>query len=190
MVSSHFFNLIVWGFCSIIYKGEVRRMTDRTSSGQQKLEAHVAKTLQENNIQQKDLINGMMQADDAGCSFADKTITFAFPVQPWQANRAGHLHGGIICTAFDMTIAALARFFAGKNYAPTISLDVKFIRPVKVGDRMLVTAKAVAAGRRITQLTCEAYSEQTGKLLAAGASVYMNVDTVKERRETEEKSSD
>ncbi len=54
---------------------------------------------------------------------------------------------------------------------------------------MLVTAKAVAAGRRITQLTCEAYSEQTGKL-APGASVYMNVDTVKERRETEEKSSD
>ena len=37
-------------------------MTDRTSGGQQKLEAHVAKTLQENNIQQKDLINGMMQA--------------------------------------------------------------------------------------------------------------------------------
>lgn len=67
----------------------------------------------------------------------------------------------IICTAFDITIAALARFFAGKNYAPTISLDVKFIRPVKVGDRMLVTAKAVATGRRITQLTCEAYSEQT-----------------------------
>ena len=96
-------------------------MTDRTSGGQQKLEAHVAKTLQENNIQQKDLINGMMQADDAGCCFADKTITFAFPVQPWQANRAGHLHGGIICTAFDITIAALARFFAGKNYAPTIS---------------------------------------------------------------------
>ena len=165
-------------------------MTDRTSSGQQKLEAHVAKTLQENNIQQKDLINGMMQADDAGCSFADKTITFAFPVQPWQANRAGHLHGGIICTAFDMTIAALARFFAGKNYAPTISLDVKFIRPVKVGDRMLVTAKAVAAGRRITQLTCEAYSEQTGKLVASGASVYMNVDTTKEHQNSEQDPSD
>ena len=90
-------------------------MTDRTSGGQQKLEAHVAKTLQENNIQQKDLINGMMQADDAGCCFADKTITFAFPVQPWQANRAGHLHGGIICTAFDITIAALARFLRAKT---------------------------------------------------------------------------
>ena len=153
-------------------------MTDRTSGGQQKLEAHVAKTLQENNIQQKDLINGMMQADDAGCCFADKTITFAFPVQPWQANRAGHLHGGIICTAFDITIAALARFFECKNYAPTISLDVK------------VTAKAVATGRRITQLTCEAYSEQTGKLVASGASVYMNVDTTKEHQNSEQDPSD
>ena len=103
---------------------------------------------------------------------------------------AGHLHGGIICTAFDITIAALARFFAGKNYAPTISLDVKFIRPVKVGDRMLVTAKAVATGRRITQLTCEAYSEQTGKLVASGASVYMNVDTTKEHQNNEQDPSD
>ena len=165
-------------------------MTDRTSGGQQKLEAHVTKTLQENNIQQKDLINGMMQADDAGCCFADKTITFAFPVQPWQANRAGHLHGGIICTAFDITIAALARFLRAENYAPTISLDVKFIRPVKVGDRMLVTAKAVATGRRITQLTCEGYSEQTGKLVASGASVYMNVDTTKEHQNSEQDPSD
>lgn len=81
-------------------------------------------------------------------------------------------------------------FFAGKNYAPTISLDVKFIRPVKVGDRMLVTAKAVATGRRITQLTCEAYSEQTGKLVASGASVYMNVDTTKEHQNSEQDPSD
>ena len=157
-------------------------MTDQASSGQQQLEAHVAKTLHENNIQQKDLINGMMQAEAAACSFTDKTITLIFPVQAWQANRAGHLHGGIICTAFDITIAALARFFAGKNYAPTISLDVKFVRPVRLGDRMIVTARAVATGRRITQLICEAYSEQTGKLVATGASVYMNVDTTTEHQ--------
>ena len=102
----------------------------------------------------------------------------------------GRQIGQDICTAFDITIAALARFFAGKNYAPTISLDVKFIRPVKVGDRMLVTAKAVATGRRITQLTCEAYSEQTGKLVASGASVYMNVDTTKEHQNNEQDPSD
>lgn len=55
---------------------------------------------------------------------------------------------------------------------------------------MLVTAKAVATGRRITQLTCEAYSEQTGKLVASGASVYMNVDTTKEHQNSEQDPSD
>ncbi len=157
-------------------------MTEKISDGQRRLEAHVEKTLIEHNIEQKNTVNGMMRSEGAGCSFEDKTLTFAFPVQPWQANRVGNMHGGIICTALDLTIAALARFYAGEYFAPTVSLDVKFIRPVAVGDTMLVTAKATATGRRITQLTCEAYSKKTGKLLATGASVYMNVDTVKERK--------
>lgn len=155
-----------------------------SQSGQVKLEAYVQKTIYENNEEQKDLINGMMKPENAGCSFENKTLAFAFPVQPWQVNRIGHLHGGIICTAFDIIVAALARFYAGKNFTPTISLDVKFIRPVQVGDKMMVTAKAIAAGRRISHLTCEAYSKNTGKLLATGASVYMNVDTVKEKQKT------
>ena len=100
------------------------------------------------------------------------------------SSRRDHMHG---IRYYDCCIGP---FFAGKNYAPTISLDVKFIRPVKVGDRMLVTAKAVATGRRITQLTCEAYSEQTGKLVASGASVYMNVDTTKEHQNSEQDPSD
>ena len=157
-------------------------MTEKNSDGQKRLEAHVEKTLRENNIDQKNTVNGMMRSEKAGCSFEDKTITFAFPVQLWQANRVGNMHGGIICTAFDITIAALARFYAGENFAPTVSLDVKFVRPVSVGDTMMVTARATATGRRITQLTCEAYSKESGKLVATGASVYMNVDTVKERK--------
>ena len=152
-------------------------------SGQKRLEEHVEKTLKENNVDQKDSINGMMRPQKVSCSFAEKTLTFAFPLQPWQVNRVGNLHGGIICTAFDLTVAALARFYAGENFAPTISLDVKYVRPVSVDDTLIVKAAATAAGRRITQLVCEAYSQKTGKLAATGASVYMNVDTEKERQE-------
>lgn len=153
----------------------------RELNGQARLEAHVEQTLYENNVEQKDTVNGMMKSEKAACSYENGTITFAFPVQPWQVNRVGNMHGGMICLAFDMTLAALARFYARENFAPTISLDVKYVRPVSVGDTLLVTAKATSAGRRITQLTCEAYSKATGKLAATGASVYMNVDTVKER---------
>ena len=152
-------------------------------NGQKMLEEHVAKTLLENNIEQRDTLNGMMKSSEGRCSFEDKTLTFEFPVQPWQANIVGNLHGGMICTAFDLTIAALARFYAGENFAPTVSLDVKYIRPVKVGDTLTVTARATATGKRITQLTGEAYIKETGRLAATAASVYMNVDTVKEREQ-------
>ena len=148
---------------------------------QQRMDAYLDKTMIENNVNQKDQICGMLQSIRVGCSFEDKSLSLGFPVLPWQTNRAGLLHGGIICTAMDMTAATLARFFAGENYCPTVSLDVKYIRPVEVGDTMIVTVKGTAVGRRITQIQAEAVSEKTGKLVATGASVFMNVDIVKER---------
>ena len=156
------------------------------SEGQRKLEEYVDMTMAENSGIYKDLINGLMRAEKVSCSYEDKTITFAFRVQPWQVNRAGHLHGGMMCTAFDMTMGVLVRFLAGKNFTPTVSLDVKYIRPVKEGDVMFVTVKAVSAGRRITHLICESRSKNTGKLLASGAGVFMNVDTVKEKQKRPE----
>lgn len=151
-------------------------------TGQQRLEAHARKTLYENNVEQKETVNGMMRSRWAGCSYADKTLSFAFPVQPWQVNRVGNLHGGVMCVAYDITISALARFYAGENFSPTISLDIKYVRPVMVGDVLIVTAKATSTGKRITQITCEAYIGGSGKLASTGAAVHMNVDTVKERK--------
>lgn len=155
-------------------------MSENILEGQARLEAYVERTLYENNVRQKDSVNGMMRSQKAGCSYEDRTLTFAFPIQSWQVNRAGMLHGGIMCTAFDLTIAAPARFCAGENFAPTISLDVRYIRPVKVGETLLVTARATSEGRRVTQLTAEAHIRETGKLAATAASVYLNVDTSKE----------
>jgi len=149
---------------------------------QQRMEAYLARTMIENNENQKDTVNGKMQSVNLGCSYEDRSITLGFPVLDWQANRRGMLHGGVFCIAFDMTLAALARFCAGESYAPTISLDVKYIRPVQLGDTMVVTAKALGLGKRIIQMTCEARSQNTGKLVATGASVYMSVDTTKEER--------
>jgi len=150
-------------------------------TGQEALEKHARDTLYQNNVLQKDTMNGMMKGEWGGCSFEEKTLTFVFPVQEWQANRIGNMHGGAICTAFDLTIAALARFYARENFAPTVNLDVNYIRPVPLGDALLVTARATSTGRRITQLTAEARVKSTGKLAATASSIYMNVDTQKER---------
>ncbi|MCQ2545727.1 MAG: PaaI family thioesterase [Clostridia bacterium] len=151
-------------------------------TGQHRLEEHVKKTLYENNVLQKETMNGLMQGADGGCSFEEGYIVFEFPVLQWQANRVGRMHGGAICTAFDLTIAALARFYARENFAPTISLNVNYVRPIEVGDILVVRAKAVQAGRRISQLTGEATAKSTGKIVATATSVYMNVDTTREQR--------
>ena len=38
-------------------------------NGQKMLEEHVAKTLRENNIEQRDTLNGMMKSSEGRCSF-------------------------------------------------------------------------------------------------------------------------
>lgn len=151
-------------------------------TNQERMDAYLDKTMIENNVNQKDQICGMVRSVRGECSYEDKTLSLGFPVEHWMANRAGLMHGGIICTAIDMTAATLARFFAGENYCPTVSLDVKYIRPVEVGDTMIVTVKGIAIGKRISQIQAEAVSQKTGKLVATGASVFMNVDIVKERQ--------
>ena len=87
-----------------------------------------------------------------------------------------------ILPAFDLTVAALARFYAGANFAPTVSLDIKYVRPAKEGDTIIVTARRISAGRRISQFVCEAADKATGKVIATGASVYLNIDTDMEHR--------
>ena len=155
-------------------------MSAKEMDMQAKLDEHARKTLHENNNLQHDQINGMMRSEYHYCSYENGELSYSFPVQEWQANRAGMMHGGIMCTAIDMTVAALARFYAGEDYAPTISLDVKFIRPAKVGDIINVKAQIVSDGRRISHLTATVESQETRKLLASAASVYMNINTARE----------
>lgn len=144
---------------------------------QKRMEEHVERTLYENNVLQESTFNGMMESYSGGCSYEERSLTFCFPVLEWESNRAGFMHGGAISGAFDMTIAALARFYAGKGFAPTVSLDIKYVRPVEIGDTLVVTAKAVSVGKRISQFTAEAVGKNKGKTVATAASVYLNVDT-------------
>ena len=51
-----------------------------------------------------------------------------------------------------------------------------------MGETLAVTAKATSTGRRITQLTAEARIKSSGKLAATATSIYMNVDTQKEKQ--------
>lgn len=143
---------------------------------QKRMEEYIIKTMDENNIGQKDWINGMMKAEIMNCSFEDKSITWVFPLQEWQSNRAGFLQGGIIAQAFDMVVSAVARFYAKTTFIPTVSMDIKFLKAVKMDDTLIVTAKAVSVGRTISHFMLTAESKNTGKIVSTGAAIYMSID--------------
>ena len=154
----------------------------KVEDGQERLEKYMEFTMYDNNVGQKDMFNGLMDGKYTACNFDELSITFEYPTVKSQANRVGALHGGSFCGAFDMTVTVLARFCAGSPFAPTISLDVKYIRPVQIGDTFIVKAYATATGKRVIQIACEGYSKNTGKLAATASSVCLAIDTTKERR--------
>lgn len=148
---------------------------------QTEMEAYQKNSVAETYTEQAEIINGMMRVEAVGCSAEEMSMTFKFPVLEWQKNRVGLMHGGAICAAFDFSMAALARFCSVANWAPTVSLDVKYIRPAEVGDFVILKTEATAVGKRIIQLTGKAVSEKSGKIIATAASVFSCVDTQKER---------
>ncbi len=141
------------------------------------MEQYVKKTMIENNEAQKDCINGMMMGEAYECSYEEKSMTFAFPIQEWQSNRVGVMQGGLVGVAFDITVSALARFFAESQYIPTVSLEMKYLKHIMINDTLLVKAKVVSLGKRISHFYLEGNSKNNGKILVTGSAVYLNIDS-------------
>lgn len=78
-------------------------------------------------------------------------VTFTFPSSDQFANPFGTLHRGILATVLDsaMGMAALTMLADGTS-APTLGLEVKYVRPVAT-DAGLLRAEGVVvhAGRRV-----------------------------------------
>ncbi len=148
-------------------------------------ENHIADNMEEIRTLQKGLVNEMLQPDVLRFTEQPLSVSIKFPVLEWEANKVGNIHGGIIAAIADMTAGVLARYCAGENFAPTASLDIKYVRPAKVGDVLVATARLVHAGRRIIQQTVDIVNMETGKTVATGAVMHLSADTDKEHRAEE-----
>lgn len=140
--------------------------------GQKKLEDYCKSTVRDDVARQHGTVNSMLGPDYHSCSLEEGTATLSFKIQKWETNRIGILHGGITAAAFDYAMGMLARFYADQNFTPTVSMEIKYIRPVELGETLLVTAKVVSVGKKIIHLTVESRSQETGKLTATGAGIF------------------
>lgn len=94
-------------------------------------------------------------------------------IEPCHLNRAGVVHGGVLCTMIDFAAAA-AGLHAGPGASTrlsvTLSLTTQFMRPAK-SQKLTVEGRITSVGRRT--YTAEAQvRDAKGELVAGGIGTF------------------
>ncbi|RDL33625.1 Thioesterase ester dehydrase-isomerase [Venustampulla echinocandica] len=107
-------------------------------------------------------------------------VVFRYTVKPSHCNRLGNLHGGCTATLFDIctttSLAPIAKegfwVFAGVSR----TLSVTYIRPIPVGETVLIDCEVVHAGKRLCALKGQMKRESDGAVMAVCEHGKVSID--------------
>tara|TARA_B100000678_G_scaffold252754_1_gene228889 strand:- start:150 stop:569 length:420 start_codon:yes stop_codon:yes gene_type:complete len=125
-----------------------------------------------NEFEQISLKPGFMK-HNGGLLF--KTISeseyeFKATIKESHLNAAGITHGGFIATFIDAGAGTAAHIVADQKPCVTISLEIKFISPVKLGQELMGKTKIQKKTKSMVFLTCELITEN--KIVATASGVW------------------
>jgi len=110
---------------------------------------------------------------DTGESHAVMEVTVA----AGHANFYGGTHGGLLATLADTAcFFPLPLIPSGKRLA-TVNLNLNYLRPAAVGERLRATANLLRLGRRTANLEVKIENAE-GKLLVQGSAVLQVLEAV------------
>ena len=141
---------------------------------QQTLEARIQKAFDKHLITD-DTISGMMKVRVVACDAEKRTLELAFPVQEWQKNLIGMMHGGLICTALDMAMGWLTLGFTDAAMTPTVSMNVNFLRAIPMGAELFATSHIEHLGKSIVHLTASCYFDDPARPAATAQGVFYSL---------------
>ena len=125
-----------------------------------------------NEFEQISLKAGFMK-HNGGILF--KTISkneyqFKATIKENHLNAAGITHGGFIAALVDAGAGTAAHKVADGNPCVTISLELKFISPVQLGQELIGSTKIQKKTRSMVFLTCEMTADN--KIIATASGVW------------------
>ena len=125
-----------------------------------------------NKFEQISLKPGFMK-HNGGLLF--KTISeneyeFKATIKENHLNAAGITHGGFIAALVDAGVGTAAHRSTGENLCVTISLELKFISKVQLGQELLGNTKIQKKTRSMVFLTCKLTTED--KIVATGSGIW------------------
>ncbi|KAL2208944.1 Thioesterase/thiol ester dehydrase-isomerase [Sarocladium strictum] len=116
-----------------------------------------------------------------GTSSTHPSVTFHFTVQEGHSNRHGTLHGGCGATLFDyLTTLPLNVIARPGGYWQQLgvsrNLNVTYLRPVKVGDEVLIETEVLQVSKRLAILRGTMRRKGDGKVVMMCEHQKVNID--------------
>ena len=101
---------------------------------------------------------------------SDTEFEFKTVIDENKLNSAGITHGGYICSIIDAGAGTAAHRAANSSPCVTISLELKFISPVKLDQELMGMVKIQKKTKSMVFLTCELKSLE--KIVATASGVW------------------
>ena len=105
---------------------------------------------------------------------SDTEFEFKTTINKNKLNSAGITHGGYICSIIDAGSGTAAHRASNNSPCVTISLDVKFIGPTKIGDEIKGFTKIQKVTKSMIFLIC--YLESNSKIIASASGVWKKLN--------------
>ena len=101
---------------------------------------------------------------------SEKEYEFKTTIKENHLNAAGITHGGFIAAVVDAGAGTAAHRAADKNPCVTISLELKFISAIKLGQELIGMTKIQKKTKSLVFLTCELIADN--KIVATASGVW------------------
>lgn len=123
-------------------------------------------------LEEKETINAMMQMELASYDIEERFVVLHFPVDVWQLNPAGTMHGGMICTALDIAMGCASYIFSDAVFTPTIQMAVNFDCAIQRDTTLAIKGICDHVGHRMAQVRAIAYELESEKVVASANGSY------------------
>ena len=103
----------------------------------------------------------------------DGHVRLSFEVRDDMLNPLGMVHGGAFCAIVDEVMGMqLYLLNEGGNPFVSIGLHIDFLHKCLPGDRIVAVPRLTRIGRTTAHLTCDLFSENSGKLFVKASSSF------------------
>ena len=117
-------------------------------------------------------LNGRLKAELESCDEDAQELVLRFPLESWQVNGLGTLHGGMTSTMMDLAMSMAVFCFSRQTIPPTITMTTNYLRPVPMESYVLIRTKITSLGKRNATAYCEAIIPTSGKVACTALGTY------------------